>query len=160
MFGALFPRQREYPIHISADNTGFSGLRGYLCKTVEFLKCLFLGFLRHSSILYLFSEFIDLGNIISTKFFLDNLHLLLKVEFAMCLLNGFAYLIVNIIAELIPFQCLAQKLNDELQPFNRVKLFNGSLAFRGCEVEKPGDRIREMSRFFLLLNRTFHLFQC
>ena len=158
VLGALFPREREYTINISTDDTGFSGLRWYLCEPIEFLECLFFRLFRHPRIFHLFSEFINFGDVISAKFFLYDLHLFLKVEFSVCFLDGFTDLIVNIISQFISLQCLVQELNDKLQPFNGVEFVNNTLAFCGSDVEKPGDNIRERSRFVLLFNSAFDIF--
>ena len=73
----------------------------------------------------------------------------------MRLLNGFANLIMNVITEFIAFQCLVQKLDDELETLNRVHFIHDSLAFRWREIENAGDSICEMPRFFLLFNGAF-----
>ena len=77
MFSAVLPRQREYPIDISADNAGFSRLRWNLCKPLQFLECFFFSFFGHPGVFHLLPKLINFGNVIATEFLLDNLHLFL-----------------------------------------------------------------------------------
>ncbi len=79
-------------------------------EAAQFLERFFLYFIGHAGVVDLLFQVIDiaLAFILLAQFFLNGLHLLAQVVFALSLLHAILYFALDLVAQLLDFQALSR----------------------------------------------------
>ena len=127
------PWQHGQPLNIIAGNRVVRRHRGHARQPVEFLGGLLLYFVRHAGGFNFLPQLVHiaLGFILLAQLFLDGLHLLTQIVFALRLLHLVLHFCLYLVAQLLDFQFLGQMVVDGLQPLCDFRRFQDFLLVLG-----------------------------
>ena len=149
--GSLRPRQHRKPFNVVARNRIVRRHRRHARKPPQFFQRFFLYFVRHSRRFDLLPQFFRVPRafILLTQFFLDGLHLLAQVVFALGLLYPVLHFGLDLVAQLLDFQLFRQMLVDLLQTHANVGGLERVLLVSGRKRrQRRRDEIHQAARLF------------
>ena len=152
----LFPRQRKNPLKIVTNNGCFGAHRPHIAQFFQFCCGFFTNWLWQFHIIQLSFDFIKLIHAILafTKLFLDGLHLLVQIIFAL----GFFHLPLDAVThsffDLKRANFAFHHAQNLFKTLMHIKRFKQILLFGDFHGQMRGNHIGNFISLIDLLNRT------